>query len=65
MNFKIPYIEAKKILSVFFQSPYQVSAPYVAVLDALENEEGKTLRECIEAEIEANKEVAAEPEPTE
>lgn len=65
MDFKLSYEDAKKILSVFYTSPYQVSAPFVAILDNIQNEDGQTLRNCIEAEVEAKKEVAAEPEPTE
>lgn len=55
MNFKLSYEDAKKILSVFYTSPYQVSAPYVAILDNIKNEDDHTLRQCIEAEVEANK----------
>jgi len=55
MNFKLSYEEAKKILSVFYTSPYQVSAPFVAILDNIKNDEEMTLRQCIEAEVEANK----------
>jgi hypothetical protein len=61
MNFKIPYEDAKKILSVFYQSPYQVSAPFVAILDGMKNDEDNTLRHCIEAEIEATKKEAELP----
>ena len=55
MHFKLPFEDAKKLLSVFFQSTYQVSAPFVAILDNLQNDEGETLRQCIEKEIEAVK----------
>lgn len=60
MTFKLSYENAKKLLSVFYGSPYQVSAPFVAMLDNLVNEEGHTLRDAIDKEIEASKE-ASEP----
>ena len=50
MNFTISYEDAKKILAVFYQSPYQVSAPYVAILDGLVNAEGVTLKACVDVE---------------
>lgn len=62
MNFKLPYEEAKKLLHVFYQSPYQVSAPFVHMLDNLSNEEGVTLRQSIEAEIATNNKEAITPE---
>ena len=60
MNFKMSYEEAKAILAVFYQSPYQVSAPYVAILDNLLNEDGESLKACIDAERAAK---AATPNP--
>jgi hypothetical protein len=32
MDFKLAYEDAKKLLNIFYQSPYQVSAPFVAIL---------------------------------
>lgn len=67
MNFKLSYENAKKLLSVFYSSPYNVSAPFVALLDNLQNEDGDTLRCAIDKEIEALKQTeqpkVAEPKP--
>lgn len=58
MYFKLSYDEAKKLLQVFYQSPYQISAPYVHILDNLLNEDALTLKKCIEAEMAANQVIA-------
>jgi len=50
MNFRISYEDAKKLLGVFYNSPYAVSAPFVMILDGLQNDEGITLKTCIDVE---------------
>ena len=58
MDFKISYEDAKKVLGVFYNSPYSLSAPYVVILDNLVSVDGnETLRLAIEKEHEAGKQV--------
>lgn len=57
MNFKLSYEDAKKFLHLFSLLQYQVSVPFVTTLYRLNNEEGKTFKECLEKEAEENKEV--------
>jgi len=55
MNFTISYEDAKKILGVFYNSPYQNVVPYVAILDNLKSIEADiTLKQAVEAEHAAN-----------
>lgn len=51
MDFKISYEDAKKILGVFYNSPYQNVLPYVAILDNLKSVDcDLTLKQAVEAE---------------
>ena len=51
MDFKISYEDAKKILGVFYNSPYQNVLSYVAILDNLKCVDSDlTLKEAVEAE---------------
>lgn len=51
MDFKISYENAKKILGVFYNSPYQNVLPYVAILDNLKSDDcDLTLKQAVEAE---------------
>jgi len=59
MDFVISYEDAKKILGVFYNSPYQNVLPYVAILDNLKcSNADVTLKQAVEAEHEAR--IAAE-----
>jgi hypothetical protein len=55
MNFTISYEDAKKVLGVFYNSPYQNVLQYVAILDNLKCVDSDvTLKQAVEAEHAAN-----------
>jgi hypothetical protein len=64
-NFLLNYDDAKKLLDVFYKSPYGVVHPYVEILHGLKEDiSALTLKEHLELEVEAlNKanEVKVEP----
>jgi hypothetical protein len=51
VNFTLSYEDAKKLLHVFYHSPYQVAASYVDMLHALEEiGSSLTLKDHVDAE---------------
>jgi len=50
MQFKITYDDIKKLLGVFYNSPYQISAPYVDILHNLKDDLDTSFLTHLEAE---------------
>lgn len=52
MNFLIAYEDAKILLQLFYDNPYKVSAPFVAILDNMKAVDADmNLKQAIEAEM--------------
>ncbi len=50
MQFTISYEDVKKLIGVFYNSAYQVSAPYVDVLHNLKGEDGQSFLHHLDVE---------------
>lgn len=50
MQFTITYEDVKKLLGVFYNSPYQVSAPYVDIIHNMKGEDGQSFLHHLEVE---------------
>lgn len=72
MQFKINYEDVKRLLGIFYNSPYQVSAPYVELLHNLKDdnegiflthlEQEKTLITAASQNTEASQPIEAKAE---
>lgn len=64
MNYSLSYEDAKALLIVFYNSPYQVSAPFVEILHKMKAEDGSIFGDAIAAEKAATQ-AAANAAPSE
>ncbi len=58
MNYSISYEDVKALYTIFFNSPYGVSAPFIELLHKLKAEDGSMFGDALAAERAANAPVA-------